>query len=79
MSAEPRDETLERRVREAYRRPVPMAPFAKSITPVMCVGVSTLIFLPISALLVAVRSGNVIRVEPVTRLMGPIKFTSAVR
>ena len=27
MSAEPRDETLERRVREAYRRPVPMAPF----------------------------------------------------
>ncbi len=43
------------------------------------VGVFTWIFWPCFGWLVMVRSGKVIRAEPVTRRIGPIRLTSAVR
>ena len=58
---------------------VPTAPLAKSITPATCVGTSTVIVVPALGWLVMVRSGKVIRAEPVTRRTGPSRFTSAVR
>ena len=57
---------------------VPTAPLAKSITPATWVGTSTLIFVPFFGWLVMIRSGNVMRAEPVTRLTAPISDTSAV-
>ena len=56
-----------------------MAPLANSITPATCVGVSTLMTLPFCGSLVMVRSGNVMRVQAVTRLIGPMRLISAVR
>ena len=43
------------------------------------VGQSTVIDAPALGWLVIVRSGNVIRADPVTRRIGPIRLTSAVR
>ena len=58
---------------------VPTAPLAKSSTPAMWVGVSTTIFCPALAPLPIARSGKELRVEPVTRAIGPSRLTSAVR
>ena len=58
---------------------VPTAPDAKSNTPATWVGVSTLIRCPKFGWLVTRRSGKVMRADPVTRLTGPRRLTSAVR
>ena len=58
---------------------VTTAPPAKSMTPAMCVGVSTVMTVPFFGWLVMVRSGNVMRADPVTRFTGPSRFTRAVR
>jgi hypothetical protein len=56
-----------------------MAPEAKSSTAARCVGVSTAMRSPARGWLRIVRSGKVIRAEPVTRRTGPSSETKAVR
>ena len=59
---------------------VPTAPLAKSITPVMWIGISTSIRFPVRfSGLVITRWRKLARVEPVTRRTGPKRLTRATK